>query len=89
MEHMFLTHRIPFPPFSRCIPFLWKSHFLYSITERNLVSVDTRQDPGNLFLKYPYQLNFTCSNGVLCPSAHADRKASSPSCWRASATAWL
>ncbi len=38
MEHMLLTHHITFPPFSRCITFLWKSHFLYSITERNLVS---------------------------------------------------
>jgi hypothetical protein len=38
MEHMLLTHHITFPPFSRCITFLWKSHLLYSITERNLVS---------------------------------------------------
>ncbi len=37
MEHMLLTHHITFPPFSRCITLLWKSHLLYSITERNLV----------------------------------------------------
>ncbi len=37
MEHMLLTHHITFPPFSRFITFLWKSHLLYSITERNLV----------------------------------------------------
>ena len=38
MEHMLSIHHVPFPPFSRCIPFLWNSHLFYSITERNLVS---------------------------------------------------
>jgi hypothetical protein len=38
MEYLLLTHHITFPPFSRIITLLWKSHLLYSITERNLVS---------------------------------------------------